>query len=74
MSRSGGEGPARVTEERKPEVWRESISARIRFEEGTEVRPRRAREAFWRCEQTWARLTSDILMVVGEESEPWRAQ
>ena len=27
---------------------------------GTEVRPRRAFEAFWRCEQTWARFTSDI--------------
>jgi hypothetical protein len=29
-----------------------------------EVRPRRAREAFCRCEQTWARLTRDIVVVV----------
>lgn len=47
----------------KPDVWRESMSVRIRLEEGTEVRPRRAREAFWRCEQTWESVTRD--MVVG---------
>jgi hypothetical protein len=29
--------------------------------EGTDVRPSRALEAFWRWEQTWARFTSDIL-------------
>lgn len=31
------------------------------FEAGTEVRPRRARLAFWRCEHTLARLTRDIV-------------
>lgn len=28
--------------------------------EGTEVRPRRARDAFCRCEQTFDNVTSDI--------------
>ncbi len=32
-----------------------------RLEEGTEVRPSRAREAFWRCEQQWARFTRDMV-------------
>jgi hypothetical protein len=32
--------------------------------EGTEVRPRRAREAFWRWEQTLERCTRDIVMWV----------
>lgn len=32
------------------------------METGREVRPRRAREAFCRCEQAWARRTSDIMM------------
>lgn len=27
---------------------------------GTEVRPRRALEAFWRWEQTWERMTRDM--------------
>lgn len=34
------------------------------FVEGREVRPRRAREAFWRCEQAWARRTRDIVKSV----------
>lgn len=34
---------------------------RIRREGGMDVRPRRALEAFWRWEQTWARLTRDIV-------------
>ena len=54
--------PARVTEERKPEVWRASVRVRIMLLEGTEVRPRRAREAFWRCEQTLERMTRDIVV------------
>ena len=45
-SKGGGFRPARVTEERKPEVWRARVSVRIMLLEGTEVRPRRAREAF----------------------------
>ena len=32
------------------------------FVRGMEVRPRRALEAFWMCEQTWERLTSDMLV------------
>lgn len=31
------------------------------FEAGTEVRPRRARPAFWRWEHTFARVTRDIV-------------
>jgi len=31
------------------------------FVEGTEVSPRRAFEEFWRCEQTFARLTRDMM-------------
>ncbi len=58
----GGSGPPRTTAERKPDVWRESMRVRIRFEEGTEVRPRRAREAFCRCEQTWESVTRDIVV------------
>jgi len=52
-----------VTEERNPELRRASSRFRCRLVEGTEVRPSRALEAFWRCEQTWARFTSDILRV-----------
>lgn len=40
------------------------------FETGMEVRPRRALEAFCRCEQTWARLTRDIV-VVGRPAWAW---
>lgn len=53
--------PPRVTELRNPEVWRERHNVRIWFVEGTDVRPRRAREAFWRCEQTFERWTRDIV-------------
>lgn len=60
-SKGGGVTPPRVTLERKPEDWSARRSLRWRFVEGMDVRPRRALEAFWRCEQTWARLTSDIL-------------
>ena len=35
-----------MTEEMKPEDWRARESVRIMFVEGTEVRPRRALEAF----------------------------
>jgi hypothetical protein len=34
-----------------------------------EVRPRRAREAFWRCEHVFARCTSDMADS-GEEGGP----
>lgn len=52
--------PARVTEDRKPDSWRARVRVSTMFEEGTEVSPRRALEAFCRCEHTWERLTSDI--------------
>lgn len=54
-------GPPRETDVRKPERWRERESVRRRVEGGSEVRPRRAREAFWRWEQAWERLTRDIV-------------
>ena len=57
----GGSGPPRTTADMKPDVCSESMSVRMRFVDGTEVRPRRAREAFWRCEQTWERVTRDIV-------------
>ena len=34
--------------------------------QGMEVRPRRAREAFWRWEQAWARRTRDMMGEAGE--------
>lgn len=64
MSRRGGVGPPRVTVEMKPEDWRARRRERCRFVEGMDVRPRRALEAFCRCEQTWARLTRDIFRAV----------
>ena len=58
----GGVRPPRVTEERKPDC----CSARVKSEDhvrgGTEVRPRRALEAFCRCEQTLDRMTRDIVV------------
>jgi len=53
--------PPRVTVEMKPADCSARESRRIWFVEGTEVRPRRALEAFWRCEQTFERWTRDIL-------------
>lgn len=50
-----------MTEERKPELWRARERVRSWLVEGIEVRPRRALDAFWRCEQTFARWTRDIL-------------
>ncbi len=61
-----------MTADRKPDVWSESIRVWIRFVEGTDVRPRRAREAFWRWEQTWERLTRDILWSEGAVVRCWR--
>lgn len=53
--------PPRVTDERKPEDWRARVSLRIMLVEGTEVRPRRALEAFWMCEHTLERWTRDMM-------------
>ncbi len=50
-----------MTDERKPEDCSASVRVRIMFVEGTEVRPSRALEAFWRCEQTFARCTRDMV-------------
>jgi hypothetical protein len=58
---AGGVGPPRVTVLRKPCFWRRSERERCMRERGIEVRPRRAREAFCMCEQTWARLTRDMV-------------
>lgn len=55
--------PPRVTEDRNPDCWSASVSVRIMFVEGTDVRPRRAFEAFCRCEHTFERCTRDILRV-----------
>lgn len=56
--------PPRVTDERKPDCCRARRRERWRFVEGTEVRPRRALEAFCRCEQTCARFTRDMVRCV----------
>lgn len=50
-----------MTEERNPEDCSASVRVRIMFVEGTEVRPRRALEAFCRCEQTFERCTRDMV-------------
>ena len=42
--------------------------------DGTEVRPRRALEAFWRWEQTWARFTRDMVRDLVSGAEPVRAR
>lgn len=52
-----------MTEERKPACCRARRRVRCKLEEGTEVRPRRAFEAFCRWEQTWDRFTRDISVV-----------
>lgn len=57
--------PARVTDERKPAFCSASSSVRCRFVDGTDVRPSRALEAFWRCEQTCERLTRDMVGLGG---------
>lgn len=59
----GGFNPDRVTEEMKPAAWRARESRRWRFVDGIEVRPSRAFEAFWRCEQTWERSTRDMVRI-----------
>ena len=66
----GGVVPPRVTEEMKPSRWRPSIRLTCNLETGIEVRPRRALDAFWRCEHTCARLTRD--MVTDGEFAPSR--
>jgi hypothetical protein len=58
---AGGVGPPRVTVLRNPCFWRRRESERCMRERGIEVRPRRASEAFCMCEQTWARLTRDMV-------------
>lgn len=67
-SKGGGVIPPRTTVERKPEVCSASVSRRIMLEEGTDVKPRRALEAFWRCEHTFERWTSDIVRYGASDS------
>lgn len=64
----GGVAPPRVRVEIRPAFWKERRRLRCRFVSGTEVKPRRALEAFWRCEQRCARLTRDIFggALIGE--------
>jgi hypothetical protein len=56
----GGLRPATWTVEKRPCFCMLRHSARCSFVIGMEVRPRRARDAFWRCEQTLLRLTYTI--------------
>lgn len=55
----------------KPDDWRARARRRCWFVRGIEVKPRRAREAFWRWEQTLARWTNDMVCsgscVLGDE-------
>lgn len=44
--------PPRVTDDKNPLDWRPSMRERIMFVEGTDVSPRRAFEAFCRCDET----------------------
>jgi hypothetical protein len=60
----GGEAPPRVTEERKPSRCRPRTKFTCILETGIDVRPRRAFDAFCRCEHTCARFTSDMLAVL----------
>lgn len=53
--------PPRTTVDTNPEDCRASARRRCWFVCGIDVNPNRAREAFWRCEQTLERCTSDIL-------------
>lgn len=55
-------GPPRTTVEMNPEFCRASISRSCMREFGIEVRPSRAFVAFCRCEQVFARCTSDIVL------------
>lgn len=57
----GGEGPPRTTLEITPLDWRARRRRRCRFVLGTEVRPRRALEAWVRWEQRFERWTRDIV-------------
>lgn len=51
-SMGGGVMPPRVTDDKNPLDWRPSMRERIMFVEGTDVSPRRAFEAFCRCDET----------------------
>jgi hypothetical protein len=62
----------RVRLEMKPVVRRRREIESVRLVYGMLVRERRAREAFWRCEQTWESVTRDIsffffIIIEGEE-------
>ncbi len=61
--------PPRVTEDRKPDCWRARARVRIMFVDGTEVSPRRALEAFCRCEHTLESMTRDIVACCFERIE-----
>jgi hypothetical protein len=67
-------GPPSVTLERKPSRCRPSINRTCSFDTGIEVRPNRAFDAFWRCEHTCARLTSDMACRYRMRSRPSEAE
>lgn len=60
---AGGVRPPSVTVLMKPDFWSWCAMLMCSFVAGIAVVPRRAREAFWRCEQTWARLTRDMVFL-----------
>lgn len=62
-SADGGVGPARYTEDRKPARWRAVARCMLDLEDRNEVRPRRALEAFWRCEHMSTSVLNDMLGV-----------
>lgn len=60
---SGGTAPPLVTKERNPVRCRDRSRFRFDVFQGALVRPRRALEAFCKCEHTFARFLSVILSV-----------
>ena len=60
LCEGGGSAPPRTTDDMKPLFCRASMRPKWNFVSGIEVRPKRAREAFWRWEQVLARWTRDI--------------
>lgn len=67
-SRVGGCGPARYTAEKKPERCSAMESCRLNLQFLTDVMPRRALEAFCRCEHMCATLRMEGM--VGEYLGP----
>ena len=61
------------TDDIKPARWRPILKERWSRDGEMEVRPRRALEAFWRWEQTWERLTRDMMWTIRRaDQRTWR--